>query len=78
MATRIPGSVNADSRTIQIILLSHSGRKRVNIRFCLFSLLKIVQIHDYTLHQITPMHDPRQHTNIKYTITFEIDYFTIH
>ena len=36
MATRIPGSVNADSRTIQIILLSHSGRKRVNIRFCLF------------------------------------------
>ena len=46
--------------------------------FFFFKNVFIVQIHDYTLHNITCMHDPRQHTNIEYTITFEIHYFTIH
>ena len=41
MATRILGSVNADSQTIQIILLSHNGRKRVfiNILKCVLNVV---------------------------------------
>ena len=42
---------NADSRTIQIILLSHNGRKRVNIRFSLFIYLKKIVLFRYmTIH----------------------------
>ena len=46
--------------------------------FCLKKKVFIGQIHDYTLHQITRMHDPRQHTNISNIQShLKYNYFTI-
>ena len=44
MATRILGSINADSRTIQIILPSPSGCKRIHLIYAINTTIMTISI----------------------------------